>query len=206
MSKNKDARGGFTTIQFRRFPVDDGEFSNGFRTKVWADLEADYAIWHRWTATESLRSAQSDDSKGPDGEYLAAKMEWALRKDDALKDASSFRPVFLTEKQFRLTADQYRRYSKSVHEPVDQSAPAASLEPPAGPELLLRLLLTKKSREAASGDLIEQFHLDCRRYGPQWARALYWASALRFIWSPIRRVVARAVRWGVVVNLFHRFF
>jgi hypothetical protein len=79
-------------------------------------------------------------------------------------------------------------------------------EPPRIAEFCLGLFLNKTNGEALIGDLSERFNLDCERYGEARARRLYLGRALKALWPLIRRVAARAIKWGVVIVGVRRYF
>jgi hypothetical protein len=94
----------------------------------------------------------------------------------------------------------YQVVSHIVHKPE------AAISPPTVAEFLLSLLLNKKSGEAAIGDLNERFEEDCRRFGAARARRIYWGRTMRSVWPLVVRLVARAIKWGVVAEALRRRF
>ena len=85
----------------------------------------------------------------------------------------------------------------------DRSSPA---EPPQFADFMLTLMLSEAKGDAIIGDRNERFEQDCQRFGAERARGIYWGRALISMWPLIRRVVARAIRWGIIAEYARRFF
>jgi hypothetical protein len=80
-------------------------------------------------------------------------------------------------------------------------------QPPPVAEFFLHLVARTKNQQAALGDLTETFNRNCAQHGRARATRLYWVEALRSLWPLFRRMIGRAVKWGVIVDAMkHHFF
>lgn len=88
---------------------------------------------------------------------------------------------------------------------LNEMRPAVA-EPPKAAEFCLALFLDKTKGDALIGDLSERFDMDCARFGAKRARRLYWGRALKSLWPLMRRLAARAIKLGVVIEYVRRIF
>jgi len=93
---------------------------------------------------------------------------------------------------------------------LDRRLPAAKpvtvANPPKFFDFCIPLLLSGPKAEGLLQCLDERFERDCALYGVARARWMYRGSALRSLWPLLRRVVARAIKKAVVLEVIRRFF
>jgi hypothetical protein len=97
---------------------------------------------------------------------------------------------------------------RARHTQRDKAPPSEAstrTEPPKIAEFCLGLFLSNAKSAGMIGDLSEQFAQDCQQIGERRARRVYWARTMRSLWPLFRRMAARTVRWGVVIETVRRF-
>jgi hypothetical protein len=102
-----------------------------------------------------------------------------------------------TEEQIRLATEAGMAIPNLAHQ---------CAEPPRLADHCLALFLSGAKSEAIIGDLSERFRRDCEQHGAGRARRMYWDRTLRSLWPLLRRAIARAFKWGVVIESVRRFF
>ena len=96
--------------------------------------------------------------------------------------------------------------SKLNVKPEDQGGlrRKVDVEPPGVAEFLLEIFLTSTRGQALIGDMSERFGCDCVELGRKRAVRRYWAHTVRTLLPMLRRAIARAIKWGALVDAFWR--
>jgi hypothetical protein len=79
---------------------------------------------------------------------------------------------------------------------IDYQTSLRNSRPPFHAEYLLHLLLAKAEREAAIGDLVEEYHQIMRRFGKRYADVWFCKQVGFSIWPFVRRALARAAAFA----------
>jgi hypothetical protein len=71
--------------------------------------------------------------------------------------------------------------------------------------LLTLLATTTPQRESELGCINEVFNREVEELGARRACRKYWARTCYFIWKVLKRPFARAIKWGVILDILRRY-
>jgi hypothetical protein len=67
------------------------------------------------------------------------------------------------------------------------------------------MLATTPQREGELGCINELFSREVEKLGARRAARRYWARSCYFIWKVLKRPFARAIKWGVIIDILRRY-
>jgi hypothetical protein len=80
-------------------------------------------------------------------------------------------------------------------------------EPPKVADFLLTVFASSSAKkDGIVGDINERFARECDQMGVSRARRRYWSRTLHTVWPLLSRAVAKAVKWGAVIEGVRRYF
>ena len=103
-----------------------------------------------------------------------------------------------------LTAQDMERAGQRALPTNHEDAQAPN--PPRVPDFLLVLFAKSERSTAAVGCINELFSRECAKYGRARARRRYWAQTLKFLWPLFTRMIGRALKLAVIIDVIKRHF
>lgn len=181
---------------FRQAIIDSG-------AKIWVEIGSDFddgsevlddqRMGVKWLTTDQeFRDAITAEDLLPGGTIA----------DSGEESFPNWQDIIVSENNEQVTFD-CRDTPASDHVSYDELFPIQP-EPPKPAEVLAYFFLSRTDRQIILGDLVEEYPDNVVKFGPGWAKAIFYAHVFAGLWLRFRKFIIRWGLFGWVLEIIRR--